>query len=282
MKKLLLPVYASLALSAGAQQYVPLLNEQNTWLVEVSGWITVNITYWIEGDTLIEDTGYKKVWYEEEGLAGQYVYGLMREDVAEKKIYVRYPNIDEELFYDFAAEVNDLVTIYPYGSAETDTVSAVLTEMVGGTERTEVQFHKGWWTDEWVVGMGSTQGLTNPWANYLEFSPRLLCFYEGNDLAWDNPDDETICNLFLKLDESNSVSFATWPNPACDEFYVQLKSSMGVELELISIAGEVVLKSRLTAITSRVSASDLEEGVYFLRLTGADGTSATKKIVVLK
>jgi len=225
---------------------------------------------------------FKKLVYEQLGQAGESVYGFMREDEVEEKIYARYATTPEELFYDMGAELNEVVTIYPAGFAETDTVNVVETEMVGGTERREIQFNKGWWTDEWVVGMGSTQGLINPWQSYSDFDPRLTCFYEGNDLAWDNPMDETNCGLYLNIAETPEHSMAIWPNPVRNEMLIQRETRHDCKLEILSLTGDAVIQKQLTGFVNQVDVSNLAEGIYFVRINENNNVVVTKKVVIVK
>ena len=268
-----------------AQDYVPLLSYDNTWKVEITGWGVSHQTFFFEGDTVVENLTYHKLYYTTEGLEGTYFYAMMREDLAEQKVFVRYIDTPEELFYDFNLQVGEDITIYPTGYPVTGTVSAIGTEMVNGTLRKRIDFTVDWFTDSWIVGVGSTLGLTNPFSKFPDFEPALTCFYEGNDLAWDNPTDMVTCDIQLEVDNAvQGTEVTIGPNPARTAFQVSFGAAYGgkkVNIGLYTLTGELLLeRNAMVRGAVQMQLPGIPDGVYVLRISPENSTVITRRLVV--
>ena len=116
-----------------AQDYIPLVQEQATWIMHHYGEVFQHLYgYRIEGDTLIDNVAYKKVYrlsfhhspppniylgppYKK---SGQILFGAIREDLTERKVYARlFEQTDlesrctdpgaEKLWHDFSLTFGD-------------------------------------------------------------------------------------------------------------------------------------------------------------------------------
>ena len=88
-------------------------HQWNTASYEING-VVNNSAYRLEGDTLIDDIFYKKMWHTNENPinATWNLYGYLRED-STKKVYLKRLTITEEdLVYDFGlSEGESLINI---------------------------------------------------------------------------------------------------------------------------------------------------------------------------
>lgn len=268
-----------------SQEYIPLINEMNTWKVQIIGWGTTNTTYFFQGDTVIDGNAYTKLMYEAEGLEGTYLYGFLREDLEEQKVYVRYASTPEELFYDFGVEAGDEVTIYPTGFAVTGTVVSVDTETVNGVERKRINFDFDWYTDSWIEGVGSTLGITNPFSSFPDFSPNLTCFYEGNDLVWDHPTDDVTCGIQLAIAENEVLgNVSLGPNPAIDRLLITFDGyspGIRINVSLYSLTGDKLVERDFVSRNSLfMDLPRLSDGVYLVRISSGNSPVITRRIMV--
>lgn len=117
-------------------EYTPLVVENATWVMvsntDVYAEITNYFAYKIEGDSLVNETSYKKVYrYElvpldfnnnKYSIQERRFSTLIREDISERKIY-SYPSrdefreilLEEYVLYDFSKQLNDTITYFDGG-----------------------------------------------------------------------------------------------------------------------------------------------------------------------
>jgi hypothetical protein len=110
VKKLILIILISFSSQLFSQDYKPLLDDYNEWQLQYcfSGDCSTDI-YYTNGDTIVDGINFKVLdgyHYISRGF-------LLREDVAEKKVYLKlyFPNGDirDYLLYDFSLEVGDSI-----------------------------------------------------------------------------------------------------------------------------------------------------------------------------
>lgn len=189
--RLLLPFLLVFVLkNAFAQAYIPFLHPDNRWQVEREIVETIwspdgFYEYTLQGDTLLNDTVYTKMFVHEfrgevpdVGPAvypqpyepvGGYIAALLREDTTERKVYLRQlfssegdVLLDEEvLLYDFSLQVGE--EVYDVIADNGPYIITAVTE-----EEWYGQSRRVWRTDglQYVEGVGSTagplEGITPP------------------------------------------------------------------------------------------------------------------------
>ncbi len=86
----------------------------------------------------------------------------------------------------------------------------------------------------------------------------------------------------LNVNEMNTVSnFSVSPNPTNDVINVKLNSSASAAISITDLAGKVVKNTTVNGVSTSISTSGLNEGVYFVNVTIGNSTS-TEKIVIKK
>ena len=121
----------------------------------------------------------------------------------------------------------------------------------------------------------------------------------ANDLSGNNGFCQSTVRIYDSIDDSNSsddrdaqnsqlavdkFSFGFFPNPATDNLSLSLESKEGFKdqkfsVEIISQTGVNVFKDQLLAGRHLVDVSDLEAGVYFIKVTNGR-ESLVKKLTV--
>ena len=109
---------------------------------------------------------------------------------------------------------------------------------------------------------------------------------DKNELVYTNADGSKIVTEdkkgFLGVKEINTVSnFSVSPNPANDVINVKLNSSASAAISITDLAGKVVKNTTVNGVSTSISTSGLNEGVYFVNVTIGNSTS-TEKIVIKK
>jgi hypothetical protein len=80
------------------------------------------------------------------------------------------------------------------------------------------------------------------------------------------------------IDESVATELFVSPNPSKGIFTLQSAISRG-NIEIIDLTGKVVLQQRLNAQQSTIDASDLNEGIYFIKIQDKNSTAVEKLII---
>ena len=103
--------------------------------------------------------------------------------------------------------------------------------------------------------------------------------YVGNSYnsSLSNPKNVTVTGSSAVAD-ANGQSSTIRPNPACDWVEISATTPVINQMEIFNMAGEIVLSRQQMESGTQVNLSDLPSGIYFVRITTADGVSQQKLI----
>lgn len=276
-----------------AQDYFPITGENKHWVViyyEIWGFGNVeNIyDYYMNGDTVIENMEYKKVYQREliitEDLQPPFtaatnyqLVGLVRDLEEERKVYaIRYvengwfsecPLDEEYLMYDFSAQIGDDVDFCTMEPSLTTINHIEETTFLGEETR---MFNP---SDNlpYFEGIGNERGLFELMSIYVKeevFPPYLAYLCSGDD-----------CDVLLGNDElikSNYVQVS--PNPATDFVQFTLNGIESSKIQIYNLKGELI--DELRGISNIQWNCEAESpGVYFYNVISESILSSGKIIV---
>ncbi|MBK9256406.1 MAG: T9SS type A sorting domain-containing protein [Saprospiraceae bacterium] len=274
-------------------QYTPLVSENKFWIYHqyysndkpnlTSGYL-INF----EGDTIINNTNYKKVWHQElsgthpcpMGQApcftfdqpyrtiGKFIVGYIREDIDERKVYFKsedgtYCNQEEYLLFDFSLSVLEelddctkeaLGSLMDFGIIDSISNSHVFGEIRSVLHTTGFVTYIGLpYTGQVNIleGIGFEKyGLFHEYNNLSE----LRDFCEGSLID---------CNIISStkdapLSSDNKISIT--PNPALDIIKIETTSDIS-NFEIIDQKGRIVISTDQKTI----NVSNLFSGLYYVR-----------------
>lgn len=259
MKHTITILLACLIISASAQ-YEPMVVEGNLWTNQLQTVVDIDTQQWFEGDTLLGEQTYKKLWTQVENQQMAIIEGLWREDLAEQRIYA-WVDTSEVLVYDFDVSVGDMLTIYVYNCFSDVEVSGVGTIMVEGEEREMISFEN----EIWIEGIGSQ--WTPQGAGYYNcidnLTPVLKCFFEQGELRYFHEDFAAECNTVSI--ENTIPDLQVSPNPVTDMINVSGSFEAGAHYVLIDVFGRSVRRGLISQSTQfQLELSNLASGFYFL------------------
>lgn len=182
-----------------SQNYYPLIESSKYWDVfsyasppECNYFTWCNGSrYFFEGDSVLNNITYKKLMaksfsqltgsiYPPYPLSSEAsVYGLMREDIINKKVYFQdittFPQVAEIVLYDFNLQVGDSIVYEGSINAKLDSIRNYT--LLNGEIRKIFYFHfTGSCTQcYYIEGIGGAQGLLYPLGICFEFSSELTC-----------------------------------------------------------------------------------------------------------
>jgi hypothetical protein len=91
--------------------------------------------------------------------------------------------------------------------------------------------------------------------------------------------DTSACYLILStgtVNWSHNQSMTLYPNPADDQLQVQLNGVDRGTIEVLNVAGQVVLQQQFTTENFALNIHSLEAGMYFIRVTSEAGTTTQR------
>lgn len=245
-----------------------LLSENKVWIQAVyklPSYTGVTEYLKLKGDTLIDNFRYKKVFQsfdKDQKLWNK--FGYIRETWDQKVYYRSDTSKQEYLFYDFSAQLNDIVKlttiesvwINQYFREMTYTVSKIDSVLIDNTYLKKIQLDSYGYFDYCIEGIGSMSGLLY-WDAGLVGGDNydLICFWEDSVLKFhdDNYQDCYFEYHRASVEELNSTNqyieiFSR------DKGVMQihtLKSSSG-ELKLFNTNGELILKQEIKSPETQI------------------------------
>ena len=144
--------------------------------------------------------------------------------------------------------------------------------------------------------------------NYMENMAKLTCVFQGLNSRWENCNIVGPCpfggidvfgDLADLLNEGGSSpisisnmsnlqpDFSIYPNPTSAEINLQIGISLEVpgRIEIYNNIGMKMAERELEAFVfgaQRFNVSNFSEGIYFISVTGNDGTEWTEKFVITR
>ena len=266
-------------LSAEITELLPVIQEGNEWHTITYTWNGHNnYLFSIEGDTMITDVRYKKLKASIDGNAPD-LFGVFREE--EGKVWGRCFIYDPEelLYYDFTANVGDVVSYGIFGAPYT--VDSISVEHFGGVDRKKLWFGLSYDVfgnphaiETWVEGIGSDLGLPwSGWGETYDFNSRLLCFHQNGELVWQDPAYNACSPAEVEVINTED-GLIVYPNPVIDKMVIE--GVEAAEVRIYNAFGQLV-KTVLGA--NEINMTELPEGVYLIRVTDIKGKDHGVKIV---
>ena len=271
----------------------------------------VNVVYTSNGDTVINDVTYVKLfedgisisyyypgpndppgtqsYYNENAYGQPILFGYFRSE--DMKMYRWLPEQNEEIIlYDFDVEVGDTLfvneSIYPQilVAAQVDSV------VIGGEYRKHILTSGGEGnliTNQFVEGVGNlAAGLCGLAGYNISFiGDQLMCYsYNGDnfDLYSSSNQEllatENACEFVLAIDELDPPVIQIFPNPSSDMVSVYFEDrNATTEARILDATGHLVLQKAAISSPMQVSVADWPDGLYFFQLGNARIKFVVKK-----
>ncbi len=291
MKKAISLLTAIFIIQLAYSQYHPIVGSNRTWKMTSNGIIQYFFNDFFQGDTLVNNTAYKKLYslLDYPGLEVYNMVGMLREDEAQQRVFF-FDGNEEFLLFDFDVQVNDFLNVYGMGTLIPVTVESIETVVVNGTDRKKINLNCEFFDMFWIEGVGGSSGLRGGHPGPLEDSPepKFMCYYEGNDLRWDDPNDESNCGITLGIDaEENALSeIDVYPNPASNGATLSVPSAaygQRAVMCVINAEGKICSIERIVCGgQNEIDTSPLYSGVYQVMVRFDNGGYTSTRLIVMK
>jgi len=276
------------------QNYSPLAVEGAHWIVRLDLMETIYPVdglweYYSNGDTIINDTSYKKIYYRDLQITengppfqatGIYsLFGFVRDDSINKKVYTRVLNTSNDcpanedyLLFDFNLQIGDTARFCIRPTFYNFIVQDIYTTGEFGFYTKAFMDSEG---DQLYEGIGSNYGL---------FEQMLAPFKKNNEKYILHTFlyyycRESPCSLLVSstlFTESSVINFS--PNPA--KTSISLIGDKKREINSVRIYNQLgQVQLRILGRTEIIDVSKLKKGIYFVELASNEN-SIIKKLVI--
>jgi hypothetical protein len=247
--------------------------------------------YYTIGDTVISGTHYK--------FLDMYHFMknfLIREDTAERKIYLRFLGSSkpaDQLLYDFKMTVNDTIDIVnPNSPFPTNAGKFVLDSIISKPliHKNYRHFYlhsldsitSGVKNTIWVEGIGSLCLINSPGAPpNISGVGQLSCFFNNGIQEYEDLDSISSCQAVYPISVKensrfkNKISLA--PNP-CNNSITVLVAGYDLEGQMIEVINVLGKTEFIVQYHNSIDISSLPSGLYFIRFTEKDQPCVLKFI----
>jgi Secretion system C-terminal sorting domain len=277
-----------------AQEYVPMLDKLNEWKLTTCNSGCLTDTYFTDGDTLVAGTSFKI-------LDGYHYISrsfLLREDIAEKKVYIKIflPNREENyLLYDFSLVEGDTFDMYnPITPFPTEGGTFVLDSIISRPLANSELYRHFYFSPApgntsstqnavWIEGVGSLSMVTAPggYPNINEVG-HLSCAFKNTERIYENLDSITSCEAaILRI---NDVKMDVWNLQFFRENEtITIENATEVlRVSIFSLSGSKVLEQENTTKAKQLflSTEQLTDGLYILQAQGSKNRTKSFKFIV--
>lgn len=264
----------------GQDDYIPLVVEDATWITwEENDYMNLYHAWRIQGDTIVNDTAYKKVYYiqllpdKKDPYIIDYIKlgAIIREDIEAKKVYARQllPSsvmndcnyIDfmetEYLLHDFSLEVGDTISTCQSGVFESEVhiITSIEQKDLFGKERKTFNYQD--------INVGSyfalSEGIGNFDGLFSTFNPVFSPGDGGSQLMGHCEGELSACGLSTSVKDPffSDLEYTIFPNPVHDLLTIESRSRIS-DIKFYNILGQFLSDYS----GNQVDISDLESGLY--------------------
>jgi hypothetical protein len=242
-----------------------------------TGIITCTDYYYFDGDSIIGEHSYKKMFSCDDRLHENCgCIGLMREE--NQKTYFVYPASETEyLFYDFSLEEGMIFEfIHPFRQ---DTFMLYVQKVdfveINGTQKKRIQLESG---GTWIEKIGHLDGILPDYSFPVGILYYLLCYHENNKLIYINP-RHTECYYD---ESSNSIleiannDYTISPNPVDDILNISYLNNAISRIEIFDNLGKKVYSQ---TYKESINISSFEKGLSLLKVYDTNEQVSVFKII---
>lgn len=287
-----------------AQEFLPIVKEGAVWH-QWAGWGAAgdpfsggaNWTNKFLGDTLIDQSWYKKLMVESSKTWMEGYHGAFREDSG--RVYYRpvYDSISEEtywclhmpgwwsdsldmsadvLLYDLNLNVGDWYYVYEVIAVDTLILADGMSRKRILLEVDSIHTNGALWQDHisWIEGIGSTQGLIEGGCLIFENEYQLNCYIDSS-INYPDP-----CLNYSIWESENEVDWSLTPNPATTSVKIEIPNSERSELVIHNMVGEAVLRRRVSG-DQQVDVIGLPPGLYSASLMQNGRSAGSQRMLII-
>jgi len=246
----------------------------------------------IIGDTLIENNVYHKIYQSNDSiwnpLNSKYFCAFRQQN--EKWFFVNKEDTTQYLLYDFNVSVNDTIQFNgnPWTFTDFETMGKVIavdSVLIQDLYRKRIQVTSitGGFSEYWIEGIGSTNGLFYSANYWFDSEYQLMYFYENDSLLYENEPYGECLYLPLGNEEIElDTTIEVYPNPAHDKTTLNVNdlNFKAFNVELYNSNGQLIDSKLDNYSTINFELSNYTAGLYLLKIELENNDVVTKKLII--
>jgi len=261
-----------------------LVQEGKTWNVVTCSFGCSTESFRINGDTLLDQTRYNKLYYTYDTTLNNWIYyGGIREN--NDKVYMYYKfDENERLLYDFTLAAGDVFsTYYNWCNINLKLESIDSVTLLNGEQRERFNFMG---SESWIKGIGCSLGLVYVGFYICEFDVyrELSCCFENNEQIYQSPSFDNCMIISVGLIEKENLATHTlFPNPLSNSCILKFNyiDSQEYKLQIINQnAQNIETIENIKSGEIEIRKGKMNKGLYYYRLQTKKGIIASGMMIV--
>lgn len=281
-----------------------MVNEGSVWqITSVHDGVRDNFGYRVDGDSTVNGIKHNKLTYlklsdfrvnEDYLIISEYLYGLIREDTLEQKVYLRKNEstgflfkeecmpLREKLILDFSLEIGDTMkTCITYLEEGLPCIIDTIYEVFVWGKVRKIKACTFYSEEEKLTeGVGFTDGLLI----YGEHIPQTanwgLGLYKYCDSSIEG--DCSLIQSPTSINEIHENLIRIYPNPVSSELNIDIEIRNLEQIELYDGYGRLIKKKEIRGMEKiSLVMEELESGAYYIRIRDKKGNSINQSIIKL-
>lgn len=255
------------------------------------------IFYFVEGDTLIGDKTYAKVYFNEDlsfGLTDTAYYAAIRE--VNDSVFIIDSDasvLDERLIYAWDSYEVDTLEITTYPTTILETIDTIT--LLNGEQHRRFSYTKYYETFTIYnyriviegIGDANENVFRRGYVDVPEFSSPLdlRCFSRNGELLWLNPLYDVDCESLIVSTKNfeKEIPFNLFPNPVQNIVYLEWPNNkrMAGLLNVYSATGILIYTQELNNLAGNheISTKNWVNGLYFILFISENGEQFVRQLV---
>ncbi len=256
--------------------YQPFPTDSAAWFTlstNSSGVNSNDFTEWL-GDTIINLTSYKKIFYTHNSSSLLYGGGI-RQDIPNEKIYkIDLSNIEHDISISQHLVIGD--TFPQLIQGDTMLIISLDSDLIGSKyhKRYNLQGISTYTTAQgtYIVGVGLSTAYGLPGT----FSLACFSLHSVNQFGF-----PPFCQLTTNIENINKeYSISVSPNPFASSTNL-IANSADLTVTIYNLCGQPVKQVKTNSQQTVLNRDNLPSGLYFLRVTKGNKTVASDKLVIV-
>ncbi|MDC8003947.1 T9SS type A sorting domain-containing protein [Aureisphaera galaxeae] len=302
-KKLLMVTFLALSTSLWSQDYIPMLDEENTWSVDIYYSIfeplppnpccfTITDQLTVGGTVTHNGMDYTQL----------YIDGAVRCDLREENgIVYKYDENEEadKVLIDMNLEVGEVFNLlgsaydvsfpicHTAGNGMTYTSMTVETveylDIAGETRKviTFSNYSQPSFTQiKWIEGIGNIHGFDGFWELLdITAGQALVCFTNSSGTYYFN--EATSCdNTTLGIDDFSEEAIVLYPNPVTSKSILQFPEGAVDRIQIYNVSGKLVTEIRPSSNHFVLDMMQYSAGLYFYQVFSEKKLLKTAQFII--
>jgi len=305
MKKILIIINTILVINATAQ-LPDYFSNNPEWRIDTQVFYTLpcgierNMVYYINGDTILNNITYQKLY--RRGIGSEFmmvpdedpcniswpfveISAFIRQEF--EKIYVLdIFSSTEELYYDFSMEVGDTIQGPMASWIHQETIKAVDSIEIAGEYLKRLYYDTIEENNFFLEGIGNPNGfLEAPQLDVSEFGSILFCYRQNDSVVYTFDGWEEECDFTISVKEyrTDNFEFTIFPNPSSEKITISVPGQNKHNwVRIYNTSGQLLIEKPMITNTMQLDLSELANGMYLLEAETEDGFRQVKQFSIAK